>query len=275
MKFALIDGDRREPTPGSTGRCPGCGQEVVAKCGSLRLWHWAHKGRRNCDPWWEPETEWHRAWKNLFPQDWQEVPHRADEGELHIADIRTPDGLVLEFQHSAIKPAERLSRERFYKRMLWIVDGSRLKNDRPRIDREIQRWRTMEEMKFHVAIDPDSTFPQRWLDALVPVLFDFDGLSRDEDFPEEHEGKPRSVLRNKEWWSIRGAKPDPLVCLVPNPGDINSIYFIIRREAFLDAAVNNPEILDASAIMQRFTREQHRRLQAYMSIRRGRRTPRF
>jgi hypothetical protein len=35
---------------------------------------------------------------------------RAGDGEWHIADVRTPSGLVLEFQHSAIKPTERSAR---------------------------------------------------------------------------------------------------------------------------------------------------------------------
>ncbi len=286
MKYALIDGNRREPTPGSIGQCPGCNQEVIAKCGSLRLWHWAHKGRRSCDPWWEPETEWHRAWKNLFPQDWQEVPIRADDGELHIADVRTPDGLVLEFQHSAIKPEERLSRERFYGRMLWIVDGTRLKNDRPRADREILGWRNLTEMEFKAAHYPQWMFPKRWLDATVPVLLDFDGLSRredftrEEDFAEEGKGKPPSVLRDEEWRSDRGAVPDPLICLMPNHDrDPESIYFIIRRETVLDAAVNHPEVLDEVAITRRYLEEQRkeldRQLQVIRSMRRGRRIRRF
>ena len=76
---------------------------MLARCGSKKVWHWAHKGRRHYDHWWENETEWHRNWKNIFPTDWQEVPARDGTGELHIADIKTPHSLVLEFQHSAIK----------------------------------------------------------------------------------------------------------------------------------------------------------------------------
>ena len=47
------------------------------------------KGRRFCDPWWENETEWHRAWKDQFPADWQEIVHHAEDGEKHIADVKT------------------------------------------------------------------------------------------------------------------------------------------------------------------------------------------
>jgi hypothetical protein len=85
--------------------------------------HWAHFGRRNCDPWWENETDWHRSWKSLFPFEWLEVSHVAPDGEIHRADIKTPNGIVVEVQHSAMSDAERLSREVFYKNLVWVIDG--------------------------------------------------------------------------------------------------------------------------------------------------------
>ena len=54
---------------------------MLARCGTKKVWHWAHKGRRHCDHWWENETEWHRDWKNLFLSDWQDVPARDEAGE--------------------------------------------------------------------------------------------------------------------------------------------------------------------------------------------------
>lgn len=92
MRFALLNGQRVEATPGALGVCPGCNADVVARCGTKKVWHWAHKGRRHCDHWWENETEWHRDWKNRFVIDWQEVPARDETGELHIADIKTSYG---------------------------------------------------------------------------------------------------------------------------------------------------------------------------------------
>jgi hypothetical protein len=32
------------------------------------------------DPWWENETDWRRAWKNLFPKDCREIAHTAPHG---------------------------------------------------------------------------------------------------------------------------------------------------------------------------------------------------
>ncbi len=129
MKFALVSGQRQEAQPNLSGECPVCGSPMIARCGEVRLWHWAHKGRRLCDPWWENETEWHRAWKDLFPVGWQEFVQHDGDGERHIADVKTDDGWVIEFQHSYIKPEERRSREAFYHKLVWVVDGLRRQTD--------------------------------------------------------------------------------------------------------------------------------------------------
>lgn len=117
MEWALVDGQRvKAEKSGAIGVCPGCGGEVRAKCGEVVSWHWAHINA-DCDPWSEPETDWHRKWKGYFPDTWQEVtkpPHRAD--------VAGPNG-VLEIQHSGITPEEIREREQFYGRMAWIIDG--------------------------------------------------------------------------------------------------------------------------------------------------------
>jgi competence protein CoiA len=129
MKFAIFENDRIEATPRAIGFCSGCGGQLLAKCGTKTTWHWAHKGKRHCDTWWEPETEWHRQWKNHFPVEWQEVSARDASGERHIADIKTPYNLVVEFQHSAIKLEEVIKRTDFYQNVIWIVDGTRRHTD--------------------------------------------------------------------------------------------------------------------------------------------------
>jgi competence protein CoiA len=111
MKFAVVEGERRDAQPGLSGKCRHCGDAMIAKCGQLRVWHWAHRGTRTCDHWWEPETEWHRAWKSEFPEDWQEISHTNPvDGEKHIADVITDSGVVIEFQHSPLRRDERESR---------------------------------------------------------------------------------------------------------------------------------------------------------------------
>src|SRR5690606_12234794 len=175
MKFALVNGQRREPQPNLVGKCPGCEKPVVAKCGELRVWHWAHKGCRSCDPWWENETEWHRAWKNQFPTEWQEIIHRADDGERHIADVRTEQGYVIEFQHSYIKPEERQSREDFYRKMLWIVDGTRRSRDKGKFADALVLAARIDGRE-DLRVSPgafESLLLRDWGVSKIPVVFDF------------------------------------------------------------------------------------------------------
>ena len=138
MKFAIVDGNKAEATKGAKGFCRSCGSKLVAKCGEVYVNHWAHKGKRNCDPWWENETDWHRSWKGKFPIDWQEVIQIAENGEKHIADVKTESDWVLEIQHSYLKPEERRARNAFYPKLVWVVGGTRRKTDVPQFDKAIK-----------------------------------------------------------------------------------------------------------------------------------------
>lgn len=174
MKYAIINGTKAEATKGIKGTCPSCGSELMAKCGEYKINHWAHKGIRNCDPWWEPETEWHRNWKNNYPAEWQEISLFDEQtGEKHISDVRTIHNLTIEFQHSAIKPEERISREKFYKNMVWVVDGTRLKRDYPRFLEGTKNFKKTNIQNAFFVNFPDEVFPTGWLGSYVPVIFDF------------------------------------------------------------------------------------------------------
>lgn len=175
MKFALVNGKKTEAAKGVKGSCPSCGSELVAKCGELRVDHWAHKGNRDCDPWKENETEWHRSWKDKFPIEWQEVDHRDDSGEKHRADVKTASGWVLEFQHSYLKPAERRARNDFYRKLVWVVDGLRRPTDLPQFKKVLDE---------SIAVDSNRVirrvnFPEvcrllkEWRDSNALVFFDF------------------------------------------------------------------------------------------------------
>lgn len=103
--------------PGRSASCPVCGTPLVPKCGALVVWHWAHLSAGDCDPWAERDSEWHARWQSLVPAERREVcigPHRAD--------IVTPDGVVVELQSSGLPAGEVDERERFYDRMVWVVD---------------------------------------------------------------------------------------------------------------------------------------------------------
>ncbi|WP_044420291.1 competence protein CoiA [Pseudomonas syringae group genomosp. 3] len=170
MKLALFEGQRHAPAPGLQGQCPSCGAPVTAKCGNYKIWHWAHKTREHCDPWWESEGEWHRGWKDRFPQEWQEIPHQSSTGERHVADIRTPAGLIIEFQRSTIHPDEVLARQNYYGKMIWVIDGC--KNEFDPINFSNWRGRPDEHGLAQFAVFGRSKLFERW-HTEKPVFIDF------------------------------------------------------------------------------------------------------
>ncbi len=174
MKYAIVGELKQEAQSGLSGECPVCRATTIAKCGEKYIWHWAHKGKRNCDHWWENETKWHRNWKNQFPAERQEVVQIADDGEKHIADVKTGQGCVIEFQHSYIKPEERRSREAFYGSMVWVVDGLRRKNDLKKFIEAVRGERQIFKELSVISVRPsDCRLVKDWSTSRVPVFFDF------------------------------------------------------------------------------------------------------
>ncbi len=121
------DGSRVLAIPDGVATCPCCAEDVVAKCGRIVRWHWAHKAQTDCDPWSESETLWHAAWKSRYEHT--EVVMDRVVGAVfsrHRADaVSRKHGVetVLEFQHSSLEAAEVAEREDFYGNMLWVVDA--------------------------------------------------------------------------------------------------------------------------------------------------------
>ena len=182
MKFALVNGKKTEAAKAVRGFCPSCGSELVAKCGELRVDHWAHKGNRDCDLWAENETEWHRAWKDKFPINWQEVDHRDDSGEQHRADVKTASGWVLEFQHSYLNPEERRARNSFYRKLVWVVDGARRKTDEKQFQKilsESTRLPTQIPI-LQVHFPDECRLLKEWQDNNALVFFDFQEMGNTE-----------------------------------------------------------------------------------------------
>jgi hypothetical protein len=177
---------------------------------------------RDCDSWAEKETDWHRAWKNNFPVECQEfIQHDGQSGEKHIADVRTPHGLVIEFQHSHLDPKERAAREHFYGNMLWVVDGTRLQRDYPRFDRGKGDLRPMKIPGCFLLAFPDECFPAMWLDSSVPVIFDFRGV---------YESRPPDALRDMLW------------CLLPGRAEGNAWVIGMSRGQFVEVAPSHPQL---------------------------------
>ena len=121
MLYALMDGIKVRAQPHQRACCPNCSGEVLAKCGAINIWHWAHLPSINCDSWTEGETAWHLLWKSYFPPERVEVPISKD-GRRHVADIITQNGTVLELQASPISVEEIQEREQFYKKLVWLFD---------------------------------------------------------------------------------------------------------------------------------------------------------
>ena len=255
MKFALINNQKTLPCKGAIGTCPNCGSIVIAKCGDIKIDHWAHKSLRKCDQWWENETAWHRKWKGHFETDWQEYIFKDEvTGEKHIADVRSEHGLVVEFQHSFINAAERNSREAFYKKMIWVVDGTRLKRDFERFYKSMQDFRTTQTKGVYWVNDPEESFPNNWLNSKVPVIFDFKGTEEIYDpkdirhylfylFPKETYGRYLVVFVERDF-IINGIKTDEFFkskkepakveqpALVTKPNEVrkeSQYYYDIRK----------------------------------------------
>jgi len=206
MKYALVNGERREPVTGAHGRCTACGGLTVAKCGQTKIHHWAHKSKLECDRWWENENEWHREWKNRFPVGWQEVVQRSDSGEFHRADVKTENGWVLEFQYSAIASEERLARIGFYEKLVWVVHGSRRKKDPAQFFGSLKAVKLVEDSLFRRACDvvgDKSSLVREWCNEKAPVFVDF-------------------------------GEPEVLWCLLPCPAERRPVVVEVLRERFVE-----------------------------------------
>jgi hypothetical protein len=121
-------GIRVRPIKGGLGKCQTCNNDVRAYCGEINIHHWRHIDSTECDSWKENETEWHREWKGIFPIDWQEVVINKND-QIHRADIKTPNGLVVEFQNSSISSTDVKKREHFYNNMIWLINAEKFKDN--------------------------------------------------------------------------------------------------------------------------------------------------
>lgn len=124
-----IDGNRitiEEACNAIVYYCPICGAELIQKRGDKKVAHFAHRNGslEHCDSWKYDMSDWHRDWQNKFPVDCQEVVVEYSN-EKHRADILIGD-TVVEFQHSPLRNAEFLERNRFYTaagyRVIWLFD---------------------------------------------------------------------------------------------------------------------------------------------------------
>ncbi len=129
MKFAKnIKGERIEVSfSGEKAICKDCGLEVFGRKGRFRT-YWTHPNNSDCDKWYEPITKWHIDWQNQFPIEWQEIGMLDEKTkDIHRADIKLPNGVIIEIQNSPIEVDEIEQREEFYgKDLIWVLNGEKL-----------------------------------------------------------------------------------------------------------------------------------------------------
>ena len=136
----LYDSLRQRATPKATSTCPCCRTALIAKCGSVKIHHWAHESLIDCDEWYEGISDWHLSYQGYVKEDCREVV----VGD-HRADIKLSSGKVIELQHSPITPEVVAERELHYGHMIWIFDAEKwkknfmMKSSSP--DRMYFRWK--------------------------------------------------------------------------------------------------------------------------------------
>lgn len=198
MLIAMLNGNRSLPRRGLKGVCQSCGGLTIAKCGPVRAHHWAHKPGANCSYTSRPESEWHTQWKRNFPEDWLEVQSVSPDGEKRIADVLTPQGLTVEIQHSPIKPEERNGREKFWSRLVWVVDGNRTQSAEYQFAEMLYNAypRPVDQVTFEVNYSL-CDLTKAWASSKKPVYFEFESMGFWRMAAEKHNSRAFVTLVDK------------------------------------------------------------------------------
>jgi competence protein CoiA len=100
--------------------------------------------------------------------------HTAENGERHFADVKTESGIVLEFQHSPLRRAERESRESFYQNMVWVVDALKRVRDRPQFLASLGNVAILKHKPLVISLPSNQGALLRdWSASRASVFFDF------------------------------------------------------------------------------------------------------
>lgn len=82
------------------------------------------------------------------PKAWTEVRCEED-GKIMIADVKFPNGLVLEIQHSPISPQKIKERQTFHRNVVWLFDATGpMQNSQIGYHKKIEWIQPRETMKF-------------------------------------------------------------------------------------------------------------------------------
>ena len=168
--------------PNKKAMCPLCKGELIPKCGKIMIWHWAHKSNKDCDDWYEPESVWHKDWKDNFPKECQEVTIGK-----HRADIKIGE-LIVELQNTPLSADKIQERENFYGNMVWILNGRALGNGlnlkKKKIQINKQSQLNGNPMEKTGRMKEITTFrwkhpPKSWWVANKPIFIDFSDIQEE------------------------------------------------------------------------------------------------
>ena len=127
MLYAIKNEERILASPKNKAECLLCHKPMIAKCGDINIWHWAHESMIDCDNFSEGETKWHLDWKNKFNKD--DVEKNIIKNNVcHRADIFIKN-TVVELQNSTISTEDIYKREIFYGNMIWIFNAEKFINN--------------------------------------------------------------------------------------------------------------------------------------------------
>jgi hypothetical protein len=114
----LADEEQGQLKPGARGTCVGCGEPLIAKCGEINRWHWAHEASDSTCTSTDGEGAWHLAWKHWAQRHGART--EITRGQ-HRADIIWPDGTIYELQSSYLSAIDIKRREDHWgEQLVWI-----------------------------------------------------------------------------------------------------------------------------------------------------------
>ena len=179
MLEAMLNGQRVRATPKMNGAlCPLCQTEMIAKCGTKIVHHWAHKKGTPCDPWHEPDSEWRIQWLKEF-KDCEIEPVIEINDTKHFADVRSPNGGLVIFRQRLPHREEIQNMEDFFHGLVWIFDMSTNKRVAHKLwDAFKHDW--IKVIKNNIYVTAPGTLgkavPAEWERFEYPIIFDFSTL---------------------------------------------------------------------------------------------------
>lgn len=179
MLEAMLNGQRVRATPKMKGAlCPLCQTEMIAKCGTKIVHHWAHKKGIPCDPWHEPDSEWRLQWLKEF-KDCKIEPVIEINTTKHFADVCSPNGGLIIFRRSLPHPDELRTMEEFFHGLVWIFDMSNNKRTARKLW-EAFKSNSIKLVRNNIYVTAPGTLgnaiPREWERFEYPIIFDFSNL---------------------------------------------------------------------------------------------------